>query len=131
VTAGDTNTAWKCWYDHLPRRLYMLRWYLAHAGKSWHPEVTFAAKARALYWSLVRGYDTEICARCGRPVRLVFHCPDVLWEMCAGFAFSTARSPGGEAGGGCLCPHCVDELVSREHSFPRWTFTLDDEAMFG
>jgi hypothetical protein len=120
---------WKRWYDYLPRRLYMLRWVLVHSGKSWHPESTLAAKLRCIYWSVGRGYDTEVCARCGRPVRLVFHCPDWLWETCAGFDFSTARSPDGEAGGGCLCPRCVDELVTRAYTFPRWTFTLGDSAM--
>lgn len=132
LAISDPESSWKRWYDYLPRRLYMLRWLIVHGGKSWHPEATLAAKLRGVYWMIGRGHDSELCARCGRPVRLVFHCPDHLWETCAGFSFSTARSPGGEAGGGCLCPHCVDDLVTRhEGNFPRWTFTLNDEAMVG
>jgi hypothetical protein len=84
------------------------------------------AKMRLLYWLLIRRYETELCQRCGGPVRLVFHVPDAIWEAVTGFA----RSPGGECGAGVLCPACVDELYDGL-TFLRWTCALDDTVMTG
>jgi hypothetical protein len=113
---------WKRWYDYLPRRLYMLRWYLLHGGKFWMG-AGLAARLRGAYWAIVRGHDSEICSDCGRPVQLVFHVPDALWEEATGFA----RAPSGEAAPGILCPECVNDRVG----FLYWTCSRDDAVMTG
>lgn len=68
---------------------------------------TRVAMLRSLYWSLLRRYKSELCQHCGRPVRVVFHAPDDIWEAATGFA----RRPDDESAAGVLCPPCVDELA--------------------
>lgn len=86
------------------------------------------ATARALYWMLVRRWDTELCRHCGRPVRIVYHAPDAIWEAVTG----SARSPGGEAAPGILCPACLSEgALAVALPFLRWTCATDDSVMSG
>lgn len=90
------------------------------------------AMLRALYWMIVRRYETELCQHCGRPVRIVFHVPDWVWETVTG----RARYPDGEAAPGILCPPCVGDLYSAavprgEAGFLRWTCAADDSVMYG
>lgn len=118
---------WARWYD-LPglRRLALASWALRHKTRL-HPTRRLA-RARHLYWVLVRGWDSEICGRCGGPVRVVFHAPDAIWETVTGLA----RSPGGEAAGGILCVPCVDDLYGTSAGgFLRWTCAADDSVMVG
>jgi hypothetical protein len=87
-----------------------------------------AAMLRALYWMLVRRYETELCQHCGRPVRLVYHAPDAIWEAVTG----RARHPDGEAAPGVLCPRCLDDLATAKGlPFLRWTCATDDTVMYG
>lgn len=68
---------------------------------------TRMAKLRGVYWWVLRHYEMELCQHCGRPVRIVYHAPDDLWQVATGLA----RHPDGESAGGILCPPCFDELV--------------------
>jgi hypothetical protein len=87
-----------------------------------------AAIWRGLYWMLVRRYQTELCQHCGRPVRLVYHAPDWIWEAVTG----RARHPDGEAASGILCPRCLDDLAgAKELPYLRWTCATTDEVMYG
>lgn len=100
----------------LPRRLVLSRWSLR--GKYWLNYRLRSARLRALYWHLIRNHETEICGRCGGPVQIVFHTPDHIWELATG----NARDPGGESGGGVLCPPCVDALVEpKVDGYLTWT----------
>lgn len=111
------------WYD-LPvlRRFALSRFSFMRSG--WHPDALRLARARALYWTLVRGHDSEICLRCGAPVRVVYWAPDELWERCSGFEYA-ARN-GSEAGSGVLCPYCLDALAG----WPLyWTCSRDEMVM--
>lgn len=117
------------WYD-LPglRRVALARF--SFMRKARRADRRRFARLRALYWVLVRGWDTEICGRCGGPVRVVFHAPDWIWETVTGHA----RSPGGEAAPGCLCIPCVDQLYAAavqrgDAGFLRWTCAADDSVM--
>lgn len=86
------------------------------------------ARFRLFYWCVLHQYESELCQRCGGPVRLVFHVPDAIWERITGHA----RSPGGEAAPGVLCPQCVDVLAEEVGlPFLRWTCTTDDSVMRG
>jgi hypothetical protein len=77
-----------------------------------------AAALRTIYWWLIRRYELELCQHCGRPVRVVFHVPDDIWELATG----CARRPDGEAAPGVLCPPCVDELVEPQvDGYLSWT----------
>lgn len=97
-----------------------IQWALGH--ESW------PARIRAAYWYIVRRYDSEVCQRCGRPVGVVFHVPDAVWEVVTGHA----RFPDGEAAPGILCIRCVNELYAeRAHDFLRWTCATDDTVMRG
>lgn len=79
---------------------------------------TRMATVRGMYWWLVRRYETELCQRCGRPVRVVFHAPDDLWELATG----CVRVPDGESAPGVLCPACVDDLVEPQiEGYLTWT----------
>jgi hypothetical protein len=121
---------WMRWYDHSWARPFVLsRW--TFMRKHWHPGARRLARWRSLYWTLLRRWDSEICARCGSPVRVVFHVPDAIWECAAGFAV-TKRDPGGEAAPGVLCVSCVTDLA-REAGLPylRWTCSTDDSGMVG
>jgi hypothetical protein len=90
------------------------------------------ARLRALYWVLVRGHDTEICARHGGPVSLVFHVPDLLWDTYSGFP-NAERSPGGEAGAGVLCVQCFTDLYKEAGgpTYLRWACREDDVEQAG
>ncbi len=86
------------------------------------------ARFRMLYWLLVRRYKYEICHHCGRPVKVVFHVPDEIWEIITG----NARSYNGEAGAGILCAPCVSILAKKAAlPFLRWTCTTDDRVLYG
>lgn len=79
---------------------------------------TWKAKARIVYWILIRRYETELCQRCGNPVGVVFHAPDDLWELATGWP----RFPDGESAPGVLCPPCVDALVEPQiDGYLTWT----------
>lgn len=83
------------------------------------------AALRSLYWMLVRRYKTELCQHCGRPVRVVFHAPDYIWELATG----CARHPDGHAAPGILCPPCVDELVGpKVDGYLTWTCEVTRRA---
>jgi hypothetical protein len=126
----NTNTDWKRWYD-LPvmRTLALTRWCLR--DKYFHPRRKRLAKLRALYWTLIRRYETELCQLCGGPVRLCFHVPDAIWEAHAGFRI-TKRRPGGEAAPGVLCPVCFTDLAADDGAHCLWwTCGFDDELMVG
>jgi hypothetical protein len=84
-----------------------------------------AAKARAFYHHVVRNYRYEICRACGRPVEIVWWCPDQeLWD----------RINGGTRG--ILCVSCFDTACDHENEPRRWiaaplmdaiTITLDPD----
>jgi len=74
----------------------------------WRPVFSPTAKLRALYWLLLRRWETEICQQCGRPVRHVWWCHDTrLWERVTG----NRKPPGSEAAAGIWCIRCFDEGV--------------------
>lgn len=76
------------------------------------------ARMRGTYWWLLRRYETELCDHCGRPVGVVYHAPDDLWELATGHA----RFPDGQAAPGCLCPKCLDDLVDpKVDGYLTWT----------
>lgn len=86
-----------------------------------------AARTRALYWLLLRRYETELCQHCGRPVRLVYHAPDWLWEAVTG----NGRYPDGESAPGILCPRCLGDLAEAKGlPFLRWTCATHDGVMY-
>lgn len=112
----------------VPPMFPRLRWALY--GKTLQPGHLRTARLRLFWWHVVRRYESELCQRCGGPVRLVFHVPDALWEQITG----GSRSPGGEAAPGVLCPPCVDELATQRlgrGGFLRWTCAADDTVMRG
>lgn len=64
-----------------------------------------AALFRAFYWVVLRRWETEICRKCGRPVRVVWWCfDDALWTAATGHE----KPPGREAAGGVRCIPCFD-----------------------
>lgn len=82
-----------------------------------------AATMRALYWMLVRRYETELCQHCGCPVAIVYHAPDAIWGAVTGLA----RQPDGEAAPGILCPTCLSDLAQDAGlPFLRWTCATTD-----
>jgi hypothetical protein len=84
---------------------------------------TRTASVRALYWMLIRRYETELCQHCGRPVAIVYHAPDAIWETVTGHA----RHPSGEAAPGILCPRCLSTLAKANGlPFLRWTCATTD-----
>lgn len=86
------------------------------------------AMLRTLYWWIIRRYETELCQHCGRPVRLVYHAPDAIWEAVTG----RARHPDGHAAPGILCPRCLSDLAKKRGlPFLRWTCATDDSVMAG
>ena len=125
VEAGDYMN----WPENWVRRALLARY--SFMRKGWHRRSRRLARLRALYWVLVRGHDSEICARCGGPVRVVFHVPDAIWEAASGF-LNAARSPGGESGAGVLCIPCVDDLAHEAGLMVLiWTCSFDDSVMVG
>lgn len=118
-------------YHGLPHQLSLTRW--SFTKKGWHPQHKRLARLRCLYWTVIRYHETEICAICGGPVRLVFHVPDEIWAKVTGYG---ARHPSGEAAPGILCPPCVDDLYEKATprgaaGFLRWTCATDDSVMEG
>lgn len=100
----------------LPRRIVLARW--PFQAKKWREDRKRLARLRALYWILVRNYETELCERCGRPVGIVYHAPDGLWELATGHA----RFPDGQSALGVLCPKCLDDLVDQQiDGYLTWT----------
>lgn len=91
------------------RRLQRVRWTIRRKG--WHPNRRKLARLRATYWVLIRNYETEICARCGGPVRLVYHVPDELWMRYCGFP----NPPWG-----VLCPGCFADLAEESGTWMAW-----------
>lgn len=87
-----------------------------------------AAMWRGLYWWIIRQYETELCQHCGRPVRIVYHAPNALWEAVTG----RVRQPDGTAAPGILCPSCFDDLAEAKGlPYLRWTCATSDEVMHG
>jgi hypothetical protein len=129
-TYGDGSTyRWK-WYECQPfHQILLLRWSLTRKG--WHPKRKRLARLRSFYWTLFRLHETEICARCGGPVKLCFHVPDAIWKAHAGFA-QTKRDSGGESAPGVLCPGCFTDLAAENGAHCLWwTCGFDDELMRG
>lgn len=86
---------------------------------------TRMATLRGMYWWLVRRYETELCQHCGRPVRVVFHAPDDIWEAATGYA----RYPDGESAPGVLCPPCLDVLAEANlDGYLTWTCEVTRRA---
>lgn len=52
------------------------------------------ARIRAAWHYIVRGYESEVCFSCGRPVEVVWHVPDWIWEAVI------------DGPGGIRCPRC-------------------------
>lgn len=76
-----------------------------------------AAKWRASYWVIVRRWETEICAECGRPVRLVWWChDDALWTAVTG----NPKPPGRENAAGIWCITCFDEAARDKTGWIEW-----------
>jgi hypothetical protein len=115
------------WYNRSLVRRFILARFVRR--KHWHPTALRLARLRWLYWVLIRGWDSEICGRCGGPVKVVFHVPDAIWEAVTGYG---GRSPGGESAPGILCVPCVDDLAEEAGlPFLRWTCATDDSVMVG
>lgn len=70
--------------------------YIFH--KRWRGGIV--TKLRALYWVVLRRWETEICLHCGRPVRQVWWCREPGWWE---------GVSGREDGGGVMCVRCFDE----------------------
>lgn len=90
-------------------------------ARRWHPDATLWSRLRAA-WLIVRGWETEICLRCGGKVGMVWHAPDPLWVELAGWG----------SGGGVLCLRCFDALAGPRHLYwvceeGRWP-TCEDEC---
>ena len=103
------------WYDHPIMRPFTLAYHVLFR-KHWHPQRQRLARMRALYWRLLRRWDSEICACCGRPVRIVFHVPNYLWYAHSGFP----------DGAGILCVACFDDLAG----WPlHWTCSRSNAVM--
>jgi hypothetical protein len=94
-------------------------------GKHWHPKHKRLARLRALYWTLIRLHETEICALCGGPVHIVFHVPDSIWEAVTGYGGRRDT----EAAPGVLCPPCVTDLARDAGLFLHWTCDTEDWPM--
>lgn len=81
----------------------------AFLTKNYHPQRKRLAKLRALYWILVRRWETEICGCCGGPVGVVWWCFDQpLWDQVNG------------GYGGTLCIPCFDDLAKEHVSWIEW-----------
>lgn len=66
------------------------------------------ARLRAFYWVVIRRWETEICGKCGRPVRVVWWChDDALWTAATG----NEKPSGREAAGGVRCIVCFDRAA--------------------
>lgn len=88
------------------------------------------ALLRACYWLWVRGWETEVCTECGRPVRIVWWCHDsLLWREVTGNAAPEGSS---EAAGGIWCIYCFDAEARRLAGWVEWAplnlVHLQDEA---
>lgn len=119
---------WWRWYDHPVARPFVLARY-SFMRKFWHPRRQRLARIRLLYWVLIRRHETEICAMCGGPVRVVFHVPDAIWEAATGYG---GRRPDGESAPGVLCIPCVSDLAEDAGlPFLRWTCATDDSVLRG
>lgn len=75
---------------------------LSFLRRGWHPRAKRLARVRALYWTLLRWYEREICNKCGAPVGLAWHAPDDLWMRHTGLLLP----PHGQ-----LCPRCFSAEV--------------------
>lgn len=74
-------------------------------------------RLRALYWHIVRGWESEVCQQCGRPVRVVWWChDDRLWELVTGHI----KPSGKEAAAGIWCPSCFDEAARDRAGWVEW-----------
>lgn len=67
-----------------------------------------AARLRAFWHCVVRGYRFEICGDCGRPVKQVWLTDDRLWR----------EVMGGE--GGLLCIPCFDGELEDRGDYVTW-----------
>lgn len=63
---------------------------------------------RRWWWRYARGYRHEICHSCGRPVEVVWHGDDVLWN----------ELMGGPAG--VLCVTCFDRACATRGIILTW-----------
>lgn len=75
-------------------------------------------RLRRFYWKRLRGWESEICQECGRPVRVVWWCHDNrLWEKVTGNA-RPARSR--EPAAGVRCINCFDEAAKHVCDWIEW-----------
>lgn len=79
------------------RRREVLGWY---RRKRWHFDAGILARLRAIV-TVLRGWDLEVCGRCGRGFALVWRIDDLTWNMVTG----------GHVG--ILCLPCFDALAAR------------------
>lgn len=76
------------------------------------------AAMRALYWYVIRNYETEVCTECGRPVGVVWWChDDFLWEKVTG---NTKPTGSRESASGTLCISCFDVAAKRVCPWIEW-----------
>ena|ERR1700754_831261 len=68
----------------------------------------WAARSRAFWHHVVRGYRYEICGECGRPVKQVWVTDDQLWLDVMGHE------------GGTLCIPCFDAELERRGLLVTW-----------
>jgi hypothetical protein len=94
-------------------RLHSLAWLRTRArGTEWErrPCCNPAALVRAVWWLFVRGYESEICYDCGRPVATVWWAEGSLWSRLTGW---------GE--GGLLCMGCFARRAGRQSVALNWS----------
>lgn len=86
-------------------------------GREHTPRAGVRVNLRRLYWIFVRGYEYEICNRCGAPVGLCtgswWGAHDALWERVNG------RSEG------VLCPPCFTAACDALGIHIRWEAVVD------
>jgi hypothetical protein len=90
----------------------LLRSWRTARRKSWHPTAKRLARLRAVYWTLGRGHETEICSRCGGPVGVVFSAPEPLW-----LAHCHTKQPPH----GVLCIKCLTDLARADGVYLYWS----------
>lgn len=75
-----------------------------------------AARARAFWHHVVRGYGLETCGNCGRQVEAAWLADSDLWREIMGHD------------GGLLCIRCFDGELARRGRFARWIPNIGEDA---
>lgn len=87
-------------------------------GRRHVPHSGFWANARRLYWIFLRGYEYEICDRCGCPVS---RCVNSWWETDDALWFKiNGRHEG------VMCPPCFTTACAEQGISVRWRALIDD-----